>query len=664
MNGINNLSKAEIAKLALAQKSGKSSSPQKAEYLTKDGSIFNAPKTNQNEQPKSINELKSLNVDNLKTKSQCEQALKDLEGFREQNPFLGHMFKNKINEIKTKKSQLGHQDSMQNLDNIKNGVSTSSAKSSSAQGSQNNADSKMADAQAKAKNISATEGKQMAANMDGTSRDLKGKQAETEKNTKSANSYAKDAQKEQKNIIKQQKSLQQQQKSITKSVQANQKEIQTLSESLETENAEIENLQAELESLTAGDNTGVGVNSAFSLSLAGTQENQEAQQAENPNAAKIADLEAQIGTKTTSMQTTGQRIGKLQTTTNKQIKTMSKMTTKYNTAIKTAQNGLEKNQTATQKILKVANTIDEISQGVQQAGQTLNYTGKALIALGSSTTWCFGAGSALIAAGTVMEKAGSVAEVVGQYGSLAANVTKTACYATEGNIAGALTSAASAVSAGTSAVKGTKEMGATFQKIDEQAQKATQKLAAGVVAKEAAKEAKDKAGELSQKELKKAAQSNAMEAFEGKSRDEIKAAMTGKAETAAGQQVATNLKEKATNAANEGVKSAIDQTAGMTKAQIKEGIKNGTIKIGSSSTNIVKEAAKEVKNEVKEKTKFNTENLVNGLNTAGAIVGRYSQSKGNKQAQKTAFAAPPSWAQMQRLNQIQQRNATRTRMYA
>ena len=33
------------------------------------------------------------------------------------------------------------------------------------------------------------------------------------------------------------------------------------------------------------------------------------------------------------------------------------------------------------------------------------------------------------------------------------------------------------------------------------------------------KEAKDKAGELSQKELKKAAQSNAMEAFEGKSRD-------------------------------------------------------------------------------------------------------------------------------------------------
>ncbi len=663
MNGINNLSKAEIAKLALAQKSGKSSSTQKAEYLTKDGSIFNAPKATQNEQPKSLSELISLNVDNLKTKSQCEQALKDLETFTERNPFLGHILRNKTDEIKAKKSQLGHQESMQNLDNIKNGVSSDS-KSSTAQGTQSDDEAKQAEAAAKAKNISASEGKKMAADMDKTSSEVKSKQAETEKNTKQANSYQKDAQKQQKNIVKQQKSLQQQQKSTTKQVQENQKEIQTLSESMENDNAEIENLQAELESLTAGDNTGVGIKSAFSLSLAGTEENQKAQQAENPNASRIAELEGQIEAKTSSMQTTGQRIGKLQTSTNKQIKTMHKVTTKYNTAINTAQNNLEKNQSSTQKILKVANTIDEISQTVQQVGQTLDYTGKALVALGSASSWCFGAGSALIAAGTVMQKAGNVAIVVGQYGSLAANVTKTACYAAEGNIAGALTSAASAVSAGDSAIKGTKEMGTTFNKISEEADKATQKLAAGVVAKEAAKEAKEKAGELSQKELTNAAKDNAMEAFEGKSRDEIKSAMTDKAKTEAGKQAAANLKETATNAASEGINTAIDKTAGMTKAQIKEGIQNGTIKIGANSSNIVKEAAQEVKKEAKEKTKLNAGNIANGLNTASAIIGNFTQTKGNQQTQKTAYATPPSWASLQKLNQIQNRNAARMRMYA
>ena len=124
MNGVNNLNKAEIAKLALAQKSGKTATTQKAEYLTQNGSIFNAPKTQQSEKPKSAAELRTLNVDNLKTKSQCEQALKDIELMSEQNPFVAAALKGKANEIKAKKSQLGHQESMQNLSNIANGTSS------------------------------------------------------------------------------------------------------------------------------------------------------------------------------------------------------------------------------------------------------------------------------------------------------------------------------------------------------------------------------------------------------------------------------------------------------------------------------------------------------------------------------------------------------------
>jgi len=670
MNGVSNLSKAELAKLALAQKSGKSSSAQKADYLTQNGSIFNAPNTAQSEQPKKLSDLKSLNADELKTKSQCEKALKDLEAFTEDKPFMAHILKGKINEIKIKKSQLGHQESMQNLQNIANGTSTKASSNKQAQGAGDKVEQQQAEANERAKKISASEGKKMAADMDKTSNDLKDKKAQTEQNTKKADSYSKAATKDQKNLVKQQKTLQQQQKSATKDIQQNQQEMAALSESMENDDAEIKNLQAELEGLQATDSTGTGVKSAFSLSLAGTEEYdkaQQTQQSENPNAARIADIEAQISSKTSSMTKSSQRIGKLQTSTNKQIKTMHKVTTKYMGAINTTQNNLEKNQSASEKILNVANKIDEISQTVQQAGQTLDYTGKALVALGSSTSWCFGAGTALITAGTAMQKAGGIAMVVGQYGSLAANVTKTACMAAQGNIAGALTSAASAVSAGTSAIKGTKEMGNTFKKIDEQAQKATQKLAANVIAKEAAKEMKEKAGELGKKELEGAAKDNVMKELEGKSTKEIKSAMTGKAETEAKKQVGANLKDKMSEAANSGIENAIEQTKGMTKAQIKEGIKNGTIKVGSNATGILKEAAQEVKNNVKEKYSHLTlENVSQGLSTAGAIAGKFTQSKaaGNQQASKSAYAAPPSFATMQRFNQIQNRHAARARMYA
>ena len=98
-NGIINLNKAEIAKLALAQKRGKTAATQQPEHMTKNGSIFKAPETKQTENPKSASELKSLDTKNLKTKSQCEQALKDIETASQQNPIIAAVLKGKAKEI-------------------------------------------------------------------------------------------------------------------------------------------------------------------------------------------------------------------------------------------------------------------------------------------------------------------------------------------------------------------------------------------------------------------------------------------------------------------------------------------------------------------------------------------------------------------------------------
>lgn len=121
-------------------------------------------------------------------------------------------------------------------------------------------------------------------------------------------------------------------------------------------------------------------NSAFSLSLAGTDEYQQEQQ-DDPNAQRIAELQGQISTKTASMKTTGAKIGKLQTKTNKQIKTMHKVSIKYMNTIQKTQGNLESNQKASDKILNVANKVEQISTTVAQAGTALKYTG-----MGSSGT--------------------------------------------------------------------------------------------------------------------------------------------------------------------------------------------------------------------------------------------------------------------------------------
>lgn len=117
--------------------------------------------------------------------------------------------------------------------------------------------------------------------------------------------------------------------------------------------------------------------------------------------------------------------------------------------------------------------------------------GAGMIALGTANPMMFGS---LIVPGGTVQKVGITVETVGNYGKMAASVTKTAVYAAQGNIAGALTSAGAAVMSGTSAVKGTKEIKSGFENIDKQVAAAQDKATAKMDAKAA-----DKAGQASAK---------------------------------------------------------------------------------------------------------------------------------------------------------------------
>lgn len=609
VDGVNNLSLAEITKLAMAKKGQGTSSAQKPAWMTQDGSIWNAPKL-EAPKPKNINDLTSLDASKMTSKKECEQALSDIQNFTQGSPILNSMFKSKIQEITTKKNEFSIQESQQNLQNIAEGRSAETEETASSSGA-----SKEGEQTKKAEDISASEGRAMAADMNKQTSDMKSQTAAVKKDGETANSYAKDAQKDEKTLQKEQKKLDKQYKKEEKSIKKNQQQIAKLTESLNAENEEVTALQSELQSLMSANSTGVGVNSAFSLSLAGTEEYQQDQQAmaEDPNAERIAELQGQISTKSASMQKTGKKIGKLQTSTNKQIKTMHKVTLKYMANVQNIQQVQETHKKASDNILEVTTKIEDGVTLFTTAATTVKYTGMALIALGSSTSWCFGAGAALIAAGQVMEKAGTVGETIGQYAQLAVNVTKTACYAAQGNIAGALTSAGAAVMAGTSAIKGSQEWGKSFAEIDDKATEATQKLAANVTAKETVSQMADSGalGNLTKKQAKNIAKAGAMEQLQGQTAETIKDSF---------KDGVGNIADKAKAGATAAVDSAVEATKGLSKEAIKEGIKKGTIQVAGNSSSLVKQAAQELKQEMNIDFKsFETWNKIgNGLQTAGA----------------------------------------------
>ena len=259
-------------------------------------------------------------------------------------------------------------------------------------------------------------------------------------------------------------------------------------------------------------------------------------------------------------------------------------------------------------------------------------------------SWAAGAGAALIATGNVMQKVGTVVEMVGNYGQMAANITKTAAYAADGNLAGALTSAASAIQTGAAAVKSTKDLGNTFEKINEQANQATQKLAANTAARETVKDmSTEELGGMSKKQARKATAAK----LQAQMAD---GTISTDAKWAKGQ--LNDLTEQMTSAPKDGT-SIAQQALNSSKTQFADAVTSagGTIKDGVVG-GLDKKAKNEINNKVKtgftntatdtvkSSKKFDWGKLANGLQSTAAKLG----SQNTQQTPTTTSKGPaPQW---------------------
>lgn len=250
---------------------------------------------------------------------------------------------------------------------------------------------------------------------------------------------------------------------------------------------EIDDAQRELDSInfnSSGDDAAYGLSGSTSSSAMG----------------RTGQIRAIIGAKVGLMQRNGKSIYSLQRSSSRSLRRMNRVQRNYVKAQKVKTKEINNQQNETSGIIKVAQEVEKWSTIAQSSGQALNLLGKVFVAIGSSTSGFFGIGAALVTIGTVMQKVGTVVELVGKYGQTAANITKSAAYAAEGNLLGAAMSTAAAIQSGAAAIKGTKELSGTFGKINEEANAATQKIAAKEAAKQTVEQMKEN-GELAKSGL-------------------------------------------------------------------------------------------------------------------------------------------------------------------
>ncbi len=334
---------------------------------------------------------------------------------------------------------------------------------------------------------SASEGKAAAADANNQASKVKSQTSEMKSSEKTVQKYSTDAQKQEKKAETQDKKFKQTLKAQEKEVKEYNLKLQkTIKENLETQ-TEITNAQNELDSLLGQSSFSVNNNNGTSTS--------------NNNSARIQELQTFIGTKSKLVQNNGKTIYSLQRSSNKTLKRMNKTNATYVKTNKRNMKNVASTQTKAAKVAQTAQKFESIAAMVSQVGQLVNYAGQGLVALGSSVgPW----GAALIAAGQVMQKVGTVVEMVGNYGQTAANITKGAAMAADGNLAGAMQAFGSAASTGAAAVKSTTGLKESFGQIDNQAKEATKKLAANTVAKEQVKGmSDDELGGLSKKQMRK-----------------------------------------------------------------------------------------------------------------------------------------------------------------
>ena len=486
----------------------------------------------------------------------------------------------------------------------------------------------------------AADGKAAAASAESSADEVESLTKDTQNDQKTVEKYDSDAQKLDKQIEKDDKKFKTQLKKQENDLKKDNQKLQKLVKETEETQTEVENAQNELDSLLGS--------ASFSINR-----DPNSGDTSNPNQDRINELQTIIGSKVTLLQSNGQQIYSLQRSSSRTITKMTKTNANYVKVNQQNSKAITQNQSKTDKVIETATTIEQISALVSQTGQAVNYAGKGLIILGqsmSATPFTAAVGSALIATGQVMQKVGTVVEMVGNYGQTAANITKTAAYAADGNLAGALTSAASAVQTGSAAVKSTKNLGNTFEKINEQANQATQKLTADRVARQTVndtikKDGMEGLGGMSTKQARKAASAQLQAQMA-----DPNSGITTNAKWAKGQ--LNDLTEQLTSAPKDGT-SIAQQALNNSKTQFADAVTSagGSIKDGVVS-GLDKKAKKEINNKVKtgftntatdtvkSSKKFDWGKLANGLQATAAKLGSQNTQQ---TTQNTTKPAPAQW---------------------
>lgn len=528
------MNKADLVKLAMQKQAGKTSTANQPSYLTKNGSIFNAPNaqqtvkaektstadgiaklnnTNNSEKTKSYNE-----PDKIKTADQGRKAIaelkEDMEGMNGIEKMAAQVKLNKLQEKQKGLAKEELKNSQENLKSIARGDGAIDKEGKAAK-EQPAIDGR---------NVSASEGKAMAKDAEANNKKAEQQTAEMKRNNQEVRNFQKDAKKTQKDVKKDEAKFNKDIAKASKDIAKNQTEMAKESQQMSETRAEIDSLQAELQSLTA-DSTGIGERSAFSLKLAGEQSPAQAngtQQAggSDETSGRIAELQAQIGEKADKMEVSGQKLQKLQTSTNKSITVMHNTVRIKSQYYSRAQKTTQANQNTSDKIMDKATKIGDVMQTISTTGKTLQTVGKGMILAGkalASTVFGSAAGAALITAGGFTQKAGTITEMVGNYGQMAANVVKTACNVADGNFAAALQTAGAAIQTGVAAHKTASGLSEQMDAIDASVEQAQTEAAISVQAKEAAKQ------------MKESGQLEAQGLTEKQARSQIKGTLTEKA---------------------------------------------------------------------------------------------------------------------------------------
>ncbi len=493
----------------------------------------------------------------------------------------------------------------------------------------------------------AADGKAAARSAEASSDEIAAQTKSSQADEKTVTKFDSDAQKLDKQMEKDDKKFQQTLKKQENEIKDNNTKLEKLAKETEETQTEIDAAQNELDSLLA--------TSAFTINNA---QNSSGTSNSNPNEGRIQELQTLIGSKIELTQANGKQIYSIQRSSSRTITRMNKTNSTFVKTQTKNQKTLNTNQTKAQKAIEVATKFEQAAALVSQVGQTVNLAGKGLVALGASMSWAAGAGAALIAAGNVMQKVGTVTEMVGNYGQAAANITKAAAYAADGNLSGALQSAAGAIQTGAAAVKTTKGLGKTFDSINEQANQATQKLAANSAARETVKDmTTEQLGGMSKKEARKAISQDLQNqmaegsistskkgalgqmkelknnALEGDSQTLKMNSQTGKIEQNITKSKATIALEKA--------KSDFASAVAKENATLTDGVITG---LDSKGRKAVKEKmasrfSNTATDTVKSSKKFDASKLVQGLQSTAALFNQ----QGTQQTASTNKGPAPQW---------------------